>query len=180
MILLVSSSATPPPPPPPLPSFRMRRCKAALLDEAPLPPPPSTSALTCGGSDAAVAAAEAADSAAAAAASAAAGHACRLGAVTGCIGDCLRALGDVAAASQAYADSMGFLQPHAGGPDPEVPRALSVTLNKHGDLLYGAGDVAAAKQCYMRVRLRATRQCGGVVVIGRRHGVVVVLGGRSD
>jgi hypothetical protein len=61
--------------------------------------------------------------------------ACRLGAVCGSLGDCLRQRGDLAAAEDALRQSAGHLRRHAAA-DPEAAHALSVTLGKLGDLQF--------------------------------------------
>ncbi|KAL4421602.1 hypothetical protein ABPG75_010893 [Micractinium tetrahymenae] len=71
---------------------------------------------------------------------------CRLGAVSGCLGDCCRAQGDAASTLQHYQASVKLLQ--AAGQDPEAQQALSVALNKVGELHHMQGDLEAAAEQY--------------------------------
>ncbi|KAL4450240.1 hypothetical protein ABPG77_010909 [Micractinium sp. CCAP 211/92] len=71
---------------------------------------------------------------------------CRLGAVSGCLGDCCRAEGDAAGTLEHYAASVALLQ--AAGEDPEAQQALSVALNKVGELHHLQGDLGAAAEQY--------------------------------
>ncbi|KAL4854859.1 hypothetical protein ACK3TF_004544 [Chlorella vulgaris] len=91
---------------------------------------------------------------------------CRLGAVSGCLGDCCRAEGDAAGMLRHYQRSVELLQ--AAGPDPEArllwtcgrllhaglracdiaQQALSVALNKVGELRHMQGQLPAAAALY--------------------------------
>lgn len=71
---------------------------------------------------------------------------CRLGAVSGCLGDCWRAEGDAAGTLEHYTASVALLR--AAGGDPEAQQALSVALNKVGELHHLQGDLGAAAEQY--------------------------------
>ncbi|KAI3430218.1 hypothetical protein D9Q98_004816 [Chlorella vulgaris] len=71
---------------------------------------------------------------------------CRLGAVSGCLGDCCRAEGDADGMLRHYQRSVELLQ--AAGPDPEAQQALSVALNKVGELRHMQGQLPEAAALY--------------------------------
>jgi tetratricopeptide (TPR) repeat protein len=102
--------------------------------------------------------------------------ACRLGAVCGSQADCWKRLGQLEAAQQLYAESIGYLEPFADQ-DPEVWHALCVSINKSGDLHFLQQEWGEARGLYekalvMRVGVwdQLKQQTGGGGWQGEQQG----------
>ena len=87
----------------------------------------------------------------------------RLGAVCGCIADCIRRKGDLTSSIQEYEKSITFLRIAADdlGPESEATQSLSVTMNKIGEVHHLLGNIPEAVQWYEKALiLRQSRLDG--------------------